>query len=454
MSSETNNLLGKPSSPGFFSTLGWASFSLVWNLCNSIIYATLFPKLLEDITDKWEEIYSAASGTTTLIASIMLPVLGVLADQTKSIKTYLVIASVLATLINLLLPFLSIFPSSYVIPVAQSLYILGMGLLRLAVMCNNALLACFPVSKRVSLSLISNFVGFTCALFGFTWFALEKIFKNCQDLKYLSFLCRTANANPSTLTLYVLIFTSSLLPLLLLTPSEKSSEVKKNDVSLKSVFKGFLSAFKSLFFEVKNTMLKKFLITYLFYSTAGTVWSIFLPSFIKSMYKPDLSTVSLVMLWFMTAFVIGVLIGLLIGKLTSSSLMKDFKFLLFQNFCFFIAFCAIILFSYKFKSSPNSLFYVQITSSVIGLLYSWNASLSRAVMSKLSPTDDVAFYMGLFSTATYLGIGVCSYLVSFLKKIGFSMVILPCLLVFTTFIGQFLLFNCIRIQKKSSFLLN
>jgi len=52
---------------------------------------------------------------------------------------------------------------------------------------------------------------------------------------------------------------------------------------------------------------------------------------------------------------------------------------------------------------------------IIGLLYSWNLSVSRAVISKLLPQDKKCEFMGLYSTFTYLGISIVSLLNSMLR---------------------------------------
>ncbi|KAL0228486.1 hypothetical protein RCL1_004629 [Eukaryota sp. TZLM3-RCL] len=72
------------------TVIGWIAFSLTWNISNSILYATLFPKLLKKVSDDPSTLYSAASTLTTILASILLPALGILADKSASIKKYLI----------------------------------------------------------------------------------------------------------------------------------------------------------------------------------------------------------------------------------------------------------------------------------------------------------------------------------------------------------------------------
>ncbi|KAL0206907.1 hypothetical protein P9112_012618 [Eukaryota sp. TZLM1-RC] len=432
------------------SVFGWVSFSLVWNLSNSIVYATLFPRLLEDFTDDSEGYYSLASAATTYIASILLPVLGILTDKSAAVRRYLIVSAFLGLAINFTFPFLDTIPLSNksIVVIAVLAYVLGMFLLRLAVMCNNALLSSFPSSKRVSLSLLSNLVGFGVALLAFIWFASNNLIHNCHSHRYFSFICKTALYDPSKLSLYVLIFTSCLLPLLILSPKQKGNRYR-DTVTFKSVFIGFFSALRQLHVNSDYSTLKRFLYTYLFYSTSGTVMSIFLPTYLTFMFDLDLSERSVPMFLFLASFVVGVFVGMASSKLNKKASLKiDLILLFIQNFLFVVSFGAMYISEWFFSSQSTHFLVVKILSSFIGLLYAWNASLSRACMSRLTPPNEGAFYMGLFSTATYLGIGLVSTFLSLVKKFGLSMRVLPCLLSFVGMPASLSLLLLIRLVGK------
>jgi hypothetical protein len=59
--------------------VGWLSFSIVFNILNTIVYSALYPKLLERIvgSDKnFSTAFSIINFITTLLSAIVLPLLG------------------------------------------------------------------------------------------------------------------------------------------------------------------------------------------------------------------------------------------------------------------------------------------------------------------------------------------------------------------------------------------
>jgi hypothetical protein len=53
--------------------IGWVSFSLVFNIMNTIVYSTLYPKVLESIApaDKYMSAFSTINFVTTLLSAGM-----------------------------------------------------------------------------------------------------------------------------------------------------------------------------------------------------------------------------------------------------------------------------------------------------------------------------------------------------------------------------------------------
>lgn len=79
------------------AAVGWIAFSVCFNLLNTIVYSTLFPKVLSSLVPKSE--YSSSFATvntvTTLASALVLPYLGATADLSRTIYVTLVCSRIL-----------------------------------------------------------------------------------------------------------------------------------------------------------------------------------------------------------------------------------------------------------------------------------------------------------------------------------------------------------------------
>src|SRR5690349_14702550 len=69
--------------------IGYLSFSIVFNVLNTIVYSALYPKILEHITtDKksYSTAFSIINTVTTLASAVALPLYGSLVDCLQWIK--------------------------------------------------------------------------------------------------------------------------------------------------------------------------------------------------------------------------------------------------------------------------------------------------------------------------------------------------------------------------------
>jgi MFS-type transporter involved in bile tolerance (Atg22 family) len=82
-----------PSYKKILYSIGWLSYSFVFNTMNSIVYAALFPKILRGSTteEKFLTGFTTTNTITTLFSALTLPMLGTITDQLKLIKLSLVI---------------------------------------------------------------------------------------------------------------------------------------------------------------------------------------------------------------------------------------------------------------------------------------------------------------------------------------------------------------------------
>src|SRR3989338_6780242 len=74
--------------------VGWLSFSVVFNVLNTIVFAALYPKILEHITpDKksYSTAFSIINTVTTLASAVALPTHGSLVDCLNWIKPSLIV---------------------------------------------------------------------------------------------------------------------------------------------------------------------------------------------------------------------------------------------------------------------------------------------------------------------------------------------------------------------------
>eukprot|EP01028_Stygiella_incarcerata_P014097 TRINITY_DN905_c0_g1_i4.p1 TRINITY_DN905_c0_g1~~TRINITY_DN905_c0_g1_i4.p1 ORF type:complete len:276 (-),score=57.65 TRINITY_DN905_c0_g1_i4:851-1678(-) len=150
---------------------GWISYGVSFNLLNTIVYAALFPKLLESIVSKkaFSSTFSIVNAITTAISSVSLPFLGSLSDKGQIVKPMMVWAQYLGIVSTFFLVPADLFHEGHrgvEVVICMVAYVFAMMFLRTAVMGNNALLSKFQDTKRIKLSLLANAVGFSGNLGG------------------------------------------------------------------------------------------------------------------------------------------------------------------------------------------------------------------------------------------------------------------------------------------------
>lgn len=166
----------------FVQATGWLSFSIFFNILNTIVYSTLFPKYLNSLTEN-ETSFSIGSSImntlTTLLSALVLPFLGSFTDQLNITKHSLILTSFLGWIVTIFLIFIVLPLQKLNLPfipmlAAEFIFIVAMFLLRISVMNNNALLTCFQFKSRSILSILGNCLGFTVNLLGLGFIRLWK----------------------------------------------------------------------------------------------------------------------------------------------------------------------------------------------------------------------------------------------------------------------------------------
>lgn len=389
-----------------FFSVGWLSFSIVFNILNTIIFSALYPKLLENIVGNDKSLssyFSVINFITTLLSAVILPILGGFVDQAKTIKWSLIIAQYLGIICTLGLFFIEFIPVKVLLLILNlTFYIFAMFFLRVSVMNNNALLPCFPNESITTLSLSSNFLGFTT---------------NCVGLVILVFFGNKIADNwigISRENWWLVIFTSFCLfvsMFVFLSPSGKS-KIGEEEIPIETY--NILTLIKKTFFSLVETFkgYKKcwiYLLSYFFFSTTGTIITIYIVPLFIEIYKLSLDQVSLLNLYYKIAMVIGIFIGFLFDQFHIDDItMLNIHNVLFQ-ISVFILFLAI-----QFKMKYQVVLLIPL---FIGCLYSWNISIARGYMSKIIPPEKKCEFMGFYSTFTYLGISIISIVNLILRQI-------------------------------------
>ena len=198
------------------------------------------------------------------------------------------------------LPMIYINSYSAQIALAQIIYTLTLFFLRIAVMDNNALLNCFPLPYRVTLSLVFNFVGFASALLSLLvcWLLTrdEQLISN-EKLVFVWAL----------LTTFIALFTY-------LCPSDSVPYSTKQPVKT-VVYRSFarmgttLLALKN---DVEYRRVLWFLLSYLFFSTSGTVFTIYVVTFFIDIYNSDTNDSTIVNMYYLVCTFIQVSSNLLV----------------------------------------------------------------------------------------------------------------------------------------------
>eukprot|EP01105_Mastigella_eilhardi_P024194 TRINITY_DN6271_c0_g1_i1.p1 TRINITY_DN6271_c0_g1~~TRINITY_DN6271_c0_g1_i1.p1 ORF type:complete len:673 (+),score=169.14 TRINITY_DN6271_c0_g1_i1:74-2092(+) len=375
------------------AVVGWISFGLVWNILNTTVFATLYPKLLQQIDKNYVSDFSVANMLTTLLSSLLLPPLGSIADQMKQVKNWMVVCEFVGiTMCFVFLPMIYIKSPTAQIVLAQVIYLLTLFFLRIAIMDNNALLSCFPMKGRITLSLVFNFIGFAVALL---------------SLLALWLLTR-GQTQPLNNEELVAIFAGVTLVLGLLTflcPGDKRPPVGTPKQPITKMVKFAFTRLLNSFLAVKNDKQYRrvawFLCAYTFFSTSGTCFTIYVVTFFVSTYNLSLNESSILNMYFMLSLVVGNVIGIVYKFKVNG---YEEITLLIQNTLFIALFCVLFL---TVRWGWGYLVALLI-SLACGLLYGWNTSLARGLMAKLTPDDKKGEFFGLYSTATYLGISFVS----------------------------------------------
>ncbi|KAH3745932.1 major facilitator superfamily permease [Pelomyxa schiedti] len=393
LNSEKVPLVEKPRAMRHFkrSVFGWLCFGLVWNILNTAVFATLYPKILQTIDENYVSDFSTANMITTLLSSFLLPPLGSLADQMKQVRRWMFATELVGiALCYVFLPMTYLNSPTAQIVLAQILYTLTLFFLRVAVMDNNALLNCFPDAHRTTLSLLTNFIGFGAAFLSL----------------FILFLLTKGDDPPLSNVALVFIFALVVTVIALFTylaPSDAVPLREKQSFG-KVVIKSF-QRMGTTFLALKNKpeyrKIAYFLLAYLFYSTSGTVFTIYVITFFIDLYGVDTNQSVEINMCYLLASFFGTLIGMLYKKFIGD---HEIWTLLIQN-CLFLVLFIILFLSYIWDWG----IYASLGISLgISLNYAWNAGLSRGYLFKITPGDKRGEFSGFYSTFTYLGISIVS----------------------------------------------
>lgn len=438
--------------------VGYLSYSIVFNVLNTVVFSALYPKILEKITGDDKKRYNTAFSNinfiTTLLSAITLPFIGSWVDCANAMKHTMLVTQFLGMICTMLLFFLGKLPShTYQWQEAQlffngSLYVLAMFFLRISVMANNAMLPLFKKEHVTVLSLVNSLLGFVVNLFGLMLLLLIPENKLPEQIWGISML-----------NWWLLIFTSFTLLVSVLTFFAPSgSKDKDGGASVEQQTKQsfiarhvqiFIKSLRNVWDTVKNGRKKEsyyqswtFLLAYLFYSASGTVCTIFLGPLFIDIYDLSLSDGVALNLYFKIAMIVGIVVGIAFDKILK---INDVVMLIIQNTLFLI----LMLAAFIMISLKARYIWVCLIFLAVGLLYSWNLSVSRAVISKLLPPEKKCEFMGLYSTFTYLGISIVSLINSLLRTADLPSHILL-LILFVWIIPAYLFLAILRQSMKRS----
>jgi MFS-type transporter involved in bile tolerance (Atg22 family) len=340
----------------------------------------------------------------------------------------------------------------------MTLYVIAMFLLRAAVMCNNSLLVCFEKDWMTVLSLLANFLGFAINLVGLLiltlwpdkWFFSEPF----------------VGITPENW--WTIIFTSVVLfisPITFLSPNGEKVITRPTDPELsvdatQSIDDGISNnnnnnnnnklkanetftilppqrpidesrwqqmlrvcseVLQSLWetiaqghsnFEYRKCWL--FLIAYLFFSSTGTVVTIYIGPLFIALYNATLDDVVYLNLFYKIAMLLGVAIGMLYQYLASN--VPSLATLALHNTIFMIQAAAI----YIAILLGGSELLVELMCYTVGVMYGWNASVARGLFSALVPNEKKSEFMGFYSATTYLAISGVSVINIILGKLDWG----------------------------------
>ena len=439
------------------SSIGWLAFSIVFNVLNTIVYTALYPKILHNVVSNgggvdYSTAFSITNTLTTLASALSLPILGSIVDNLKWIRASMVVTMYLGIISTLALFFTDKLPSTTTqdqethLALCEIVYIVAMFFLRFSVMNNNALLPCFDKKNMMVLSLLGNFIGFGVNLLGLLVLALTPssvfsggdwgitrenwwvlIFTSITIL--ISFFVFLSPNGIDKVTLHPEevedVNSSNQMPLEIPQFMQRLPRALKGLGYITAIVKKSLSSLGDTFKYWRTNMEYYhcwiYLMAYLFFSTAGTVVTIYLTPLFIDIYHFTLEKEVMLNLYFKIAMVAGVIGGVVFDRIFK---MNDIYVLVAQNVMF-----GVMSLSSKYFTFSISHFQVFITITlkvdryivlaqflVVGFLYAWNASVARGCMSKLIPINKKCEFMGFYSTFTYLGISVTSGIYALLTK--------------------------------------
>eukprot|EP01112_Ceratiomyxa_fruticulosa_P012272 TRINITY_DN3389_c0_g1_i6.p1 TRINITY_DN3389_c0_g1~~TRINITY_DN3389_c0_g1_i6.p1 ORF type:complete len:466 (+),score=54.39 TRINITY_DN3389_c0_g1_i6:182-1579(+) len=413
-------------------TIGWLSFSIIFNVLNTIVYGALVPELLSDVTTNHEAVFANMSFITTLVSAISLPFIGSILDQLEIVKACLIVCQFLGIIVTFGFVFMDKIPQGLQVTMIQLFYIVGMFFLRTSVMNNNALLACFPAENRVRLSLVSNFIGFSV---------------NFAGLLTLTFL--VSKGLPLTIWVGIILLVAvAASPFTLfhptLPPVVEDGLVKKKgviEVTKLSVLR-IVDTLKRVPHDREYRCAMLFLLAYLFYCAAGAAFTIFLSTFYLKAYSLSLTEETSLNLYFKISMLVGTLIGYLYERFTQGK-VSDYITLIFHNILYIggnVSLYIVVMLNFGRTWAYMSAF-------LIGGVYAWNMSLSRGMMSRLIPQGKTSEFMALYSTFTYVGIAVVSLVYKEVVQGGYSPNTLP--LILAVFVApSFIFLALVRYEKQ------
>eukprot|EP00792_Barthelona_sp_PAP020_P004411 TRINITY_DN210_c0_g1_i1.p1 TRINITY_DN210_c0_g1~~TRINITY_DN210_c0_g1_i1.p1 ORF type:complete len:468 (-),score=110.52 TRINITY_DN210_c0_g1_i1:36-1439(-) len=437
------------------NVLGWISYSCVWNICNSAIFATLTPYVLNEFFDKDSTtFYSIASLITTGLSAILLPAIGKTIDEKRIAFSSMIIVGFLACIFPFGFLLLKFIDNKAIIAILiVFIYVIDMFLLRIGLLSNNALLKAFDEDKRVTFSLLANFIGFSIAALAlfFIFYSVDHL--NCEGL--MQWFCGLSPVVLISVLICVSIpfnFLSLLSPKTVIDSAdnrqlldddfkqekeeenkddgEKFQERNQREMGLiKSVFsslKHMLVVFKELSGDFEGQRTKKFLFSYLFYSGAGTVLSIFSSPYFKDIYDAKLDFTSKMQLYSLVFMLSGSLFGLVLSRFIKQKVKIQIWLLIGQTVVF-IGICIAFIFL-QHTIDDNSMQIAKIVFFFESFIYSWNASISRGLIASLSPFNKLGVVMGWYSSFTYLAIAIASLVFGSLSILSKAIQYMPVVL--------------------------
>lgn len=467
--------------------VGYLSYSVVFNVLNTIVYSALYPKILEHITHGDKKRYTTAFSNinfaTTLFSAVTLPFIGSWVDSASAMKQTMLVTQYCGMLSTALLFFLGKLPNdTYKWQEAQLflnelLYVLSMFFLRISVMANNAMLPLFNKKHVTVLSLVNSLLGFVVNLGGllilmlipesalpdevwgisipnwwlliftvltlmvsvFTFLAPSGVKEQPTTITATTTIRATTTTTTTATTISTSTPTDQIedsahVPLVPVNSIEVMERVRQQQQEehddteqqlqpsakrvpfLRRHRRILIRSFRNVMETFRNWNKKRsyyqswiFLLSYLFYSTSGTVCTIFLGPLFIDIYDLGFAQEVGLNLYFKMAMIVGIFVGILVDKIVR---INDVIMLMVHNSLFAILMMLAFL-AISFKATYVWVLWIFL---IVGLLYSWNLSVSRAVISKLLPPEKKCEFMGLYSTFTYLGISIVSLINSMLRS--------------------------------------